>query len=80
MGRRGMVAGRHGARSVVQTPSQQSVQNQPTPQQAGPQAAPEVPPASSREENPGLINEMGKFLEKSFSILPSLEESGRDPR
>jgi len=29
-----------------------------------------------REENPGLINEMGKMFEKSLSILPTLKSPG----
>jgi hypothetical protein len=33
-----------------------------------------APPA--REENPGLINEIGKLFEKSRSILPSLKTPG----
>ena len=32
-----------------------------------------APPAPAREENPGLINEMGKLFEKSLSILPPLK-------
>ena len=40
-----------------------------TPQQAGLPAA--SPPA--REENPGLINEIGKMFEKSLSVLPTLK-------
>jgi hypothetical protein len=46
--------------SAVQTPAQ--------PAQGDP--APSPPP---REENPGLINEMGKMFEKSLSILPTLK-------
>jgi hypothetical protein len=51
----------------VQSPSQQSVPN-PPPQQ--PRAEP-APPA--REENPGLINELGKLWDKSISILPKIK-------
>lgn len=47
-------------------------------QEQGPQAAP--PPATSgpsapsaREENPGLINEMGKLFDKLPSILPPIK-------
>jgi hypothetical protein len=29
-----------------------------------------------RQENPGLINEMGKMFEKSLSILPTLKSPG----
>jgi hypothetical protein len=43
-------------------------------QQSEPAAAPSSPPP--REENPGLINEMGKLFEKSLSILPSLRSPG----
>ncbi|WP_366518522.1 hypothetical protein [Bradyrhizobium sp.] len=39
---------------------------QPAPQQA-------EPPAPPREENPGLINEIGKLWEKSKSLLPTLK-------
>jgi hypothetical protein len=49
----------------VQAPAQQT-----SPQQGQP-APP--PPAPAREENPGLLNEMGKLFEKSLSILPSLK-------
>jgi hypothetical protein len=53
----------------VQSPSQQSVPNPPPPPQQ-PQADP-APPA--REENPGLINELGKIWDKSISILPKIK-------
>lgn len=50
-------------------------------QQQGPQAPPPnaspaqaVPPG--REENPGLINEMGKLFDKLPSILPPLKSPG----
>jgi hypothetical protein len=47
---------------------------QPPPQQGAP---PQAEPASpSREENPGLINEMGKLWDKSISILPTLKSPG----
>lgn len=52
----------------VQTPVQQAVPDRSTPQQDEPAAAPPV-----REENPGLIDEMGKLFEKSLSILPTLK-------
>jgi len=39
------------------------VQGEPAPSSAPPE----------REENPGLINEMGKFFEKTLSILPPLK-------
>jgi hypothetical protein len=50
----------------VQSPAQQ-----PLPPQATPQ--PIEPP---REENPGLINEIGKLFEKSKSLLPPLKSPG----
>lgn len=52
----------------VQSPSQQSVPNPPPPQQ---QPEPPAPPA--REENPGLINELGKLWDKSISVLPKIK-------
>ena len=48
--------------------------NQTTPQQAGPPNGPAAPPAAP--ENPGLIDEMGKVLEKSLSVLPTLKSTG----
>jgi hypothetical protein len=50
----------------VQSPPRQSV-----PDQAAPPQNESPPPA--REENPGLINEMGKLFEKSLSIFPSMK-------
>jgi hypothetical protein len=42
--------------------------------QAAPQPSePAPPPPPTREENPGLINEMGKLFEKSLSILPKIK-------
>jgi hypothetical protein len=54
---------------VPPQPQAPSPQQQATPQQqtAPPSAAPAVP------ENPGLLDEMGKALEKSLSILPTLK-------
>ena len=49
----------------VQEPAQQAV-----PPQSAP---PTSPPPPAREENPGLINEIGKMFEKSLSILPPLK-------
>jgi hypothetical protein len=40
------------------------------PQQGDPAPS---PPAPVREENPGLLNEMGRMFEKSLSILPTLK-------
>ena len=51
----------------VQPPSQQSAPP-PPPQQ---QAEPAAPPA--REENPGLINELGKLWDKSILALPKIK-------
>ena len=47
----------------VQSPAQPP---RPEPQQA-------EPPQAPREENPGLINEIGKLFEKSRSLLPPLK-------
>jgi hypothetical protein len=52
----------------IQTPAQQVVPERP----AAPQNEP-APSPPAREENPGLINEMGKLFEKSLSILPTLK-------
>ena len=49
----------------LQSPAQQPVP-QPPPQQI-------EPPPPPREENPGLINEIGKLFEKSKSLLPPLK-------
>jgi hypothetical protein len=57
----------------IQTPAQQPMPAQPAPAQGEP--AP--PPPPPRQENPGLINEMGKMFEKSLSILPTLKSRGR---
>jgi hypothetical protein len=60
-----------------------SAPSSPGVQPPAPQAAPDraavpqgqpAPPA--REENPGLINEMGKLFDKSLSILPALKSPG----
>ncbi|OAE98302.1 hypothetical protein AYJ54_34525 [Bradyrhizobium centrolobii] len=44
-------------------------------QEAGPQATPppSTPAPPAREENPGLINEMGKLFDRLPSILPPLK-------
>src|SRR6202000_1338713 len=53
-------------------PQPQPPSSQPAaPQPAAPPAAEPAPPAAP--ENPGLLNEMGKALEKSLSILPTLK-------
>jgi hypothetical protein len=53
----------------VQSPAQQPVPDQAPPPQNEP-----APPA--REENPGLINEIGKLFEKSKSMLPDIRSPG----
>jgi hypothetical protein len=58
------------AASPPTSPAQQAVPDRPAPPQGEPAPQP-APPA--REENPGLINEMGKLFEKSLSILPTLK-------
>lgn len=52
----------------VQSPVQQTAPSPPPPQQ---QSEPAAPPA--REENPGLINELGKLWDKSISVLPKIK-------
>ena len=52
----------------VQSPAQQPVPQGPAPQQ--------IEPPPQQPENPGLINEIGKLLEKSKSILPGLKSPG----
>jgi hypothetical protein len=54
----------------VQSPVQQAAPDRPAAAQ-GQSASPSAPAA--REENPGLINEIGKLFEKSRSILPTLK-------
>jgi hypothetical protein len=54
----------------IQTPAPQAVPGRPAPAQDEPSPS---PPPPAREENPGLINEMGKLFEKSLSILPTLK-------
>ncbi len=50
----------------IQEPAQQTAPRQSEP-------APSPPPPPAREENPGPFNEMGKFFEKTLSILPPLK-------
>jgi hypothetical protein len=59
-----------GGPSPAQAPEQTTPQ-QVTPQPAAPSNGPAAPTAPS--DNPGLIDEMGKVLEKSLSILPTLK-------
>jgi hypothetical protein len=49
----------------LQSPAQQPASAPPGPQQ--------LEPAPLRDENPGLINEIGKLFEKSKSLLPPLK-------
>jgi hypothetical protein len=49
----------------------QSPAQQPVPAQLAPQRIEPSPPP--RDENPGLINEIGKLFEKSKSLLPPLK-------
>lgn len=53
----------------LQSPAQQPLPDQPAPQQV-------EPPPPPREENPGLINEIGKLFEKTRSLLPPLKSPG----
>ena len=55
----------------IQTPAQQAVPDRPAPRPGEPAAPPSAQPAP--EENPGLINEIGKLWEKSKSMLPTLK-------
>jgi hypothetical protein len=48
---------------------------QPAQQAELPQSGP-ASPAPAREQNPGLIDEIGKMFEKSLSILPPLKSPG----
>jgi hypothetical protein len=58
----------------VQTPAQQATA---APSAPAPVEPPPSPTPPVREENPGLINEMGKMFEKSLSILPTLKSPGQ---
>jgi hypothetical protein len=49
----------------LQSPAQQPAPAQPEPQRI-------EPPQTPRDENPGLINEIGKLFETSKSLLPPL--------
>ena len=53
--------------------SQQAPPDRSAPQQSEP-APSSAPPA--RQENPGLLNEMGKLFENSLSIFPTLKSPG----
>jgi hypothetical protein len=58
----------------AQTPARPPPAQQPVPDRSAARQEP-VPssPAPAPDENPGLINEIGKLLEKSKSILPTLK-------
>ena len=56
----------------VQEPAQQAAPDRPAPQQG--ESAPSSTPA--REDNPGLLNELGKMFQNSLSILPTLKSPG----
>lgn len=62
-----------GTSSPPSSPGDQEPARQTVPPQGGP--AP-TSPAPAREENPGLINEIGKMFEKSLSIWPPLKSPG----
>jgi hypothetical protein len=55
--------------TTQQAPSAQGAPAQPAPQQS----EPGPPPDPAPKENPGLINEIGKLLEKPASMLPTLK-------
>ena len=57
----------------VQPAVQQAMPAQPAPPQGG-SALPQASPP--REDNSGLLNEMGKMFEKSLSVLPTLKSPG----
>jgi hypothetical protein len=54
----------------VQAPAPQAAPDRAAPQPGEPVPSPSPPVL---EENPGLLNEMGKLFEKSLSILPTLK-------
>jgi hypothetical protein len=61
-------------RAWPQATAQPPQPSQATPAQPAPeQSAPEPPPDPAPKENPGLINEIGKLLEKPASMLPTLK-------
>ena len=64
--RRRLAAGAPQPSLGLQSPAQQSVPAQPPPQAERAAAPP-------REENPGLINDIGKLWDKSISLLPTLK-------
>ncbi len=56
-----------------QATTQPTPSSQGTPAQPAPQGEPASPPDPAPKENPGLINEIGKLLEKPASLLPTLK-------
>ena len=75
-----MIAATNGWPQTAPPPPASPPAEQFAPQQPGPQPA-AAPPgnaavAPAPAENPGLFNEMGKALEKSLSILPTLKSTG----
>jgi hypothetical protein len=65
-----VVSDRAWAQATTQPPpSSQAAPAQPAP----PQSEPAPPPDPAPKENPGLINEIGKLLEKPASMLPTLK-------
>jgi hypothetical protein len=76
--RRGAVDARGGYRlaaSGLAAGVQAPAPDRPAPPHAEP--APSSPPPPPREDNPGLLNEMGKLFEKSLSIMPSMKAQAR---
>ena len=64
-----VVTDRASAQATAQpAPSAPDAPVQPAPQQSEP-----APPDPTPKENPGLINEIGKLLEKPASMLPTLK-------
>ena len=64
-----LVSDRAWAQATAQPPPPQAAPAQPAPEQS----APELPSNPAPKENPGLINEIGKLLEKPASMLPTLK-------
>jgi hypothetical protein len=63
-----VVSDRAWAQAIAQ-PAPQAAPAQPAPEQSAPAPSDPAPP----KENPGLINEIGKLLEKPASMLPTLK-------
>jgi hypothetical protein len=64
-----VVSDRASAQATAQpAPPSQAAPAQPAPDQSEP-----APPPDPPKENPGLINEIGKLLEKPASMLPTLK-------